>query len=155
MYIPMYIPIIPRCFTWHPIFSIFSEDQELAKWRPLKKKGTSILISLSQQSLYMTKYSYRCFYRLFNAKLDDVYFVSFWQPCLCHLEGQKHGFSIQILINISSNISCTKHRTDLDLCETVWFFIKSFISLFLDFIRWRVLMMVWQWQPVIESMNYE
>ena len=54
------------------------------------------------------------------------------------LEGNKHGVSIQSLINLSktffSNIFRTKHFTDLNLCETVWIFF--FFYLFDSWLYW-------------------
>ena len=61
-----------------------------------------------------------------------TYFVSFWQPYLCHSQGQKHGFSIQILINLSKTflrISPARNIAQTWIFTRLFEFSSSLLSL--------------------------
>ena len=85
--------------------------------------------------------------RLHNNRVkfpEDLVGAPTWPPFLCLGEPTWRSWRHVKTENISRKI----HRTDMNLCETVWIFILFYQTL--NFTCWMVLMMVWQWKPAIE-----
>ena len=61
-------------------------------------------------------------YRLFMVKLDDICQVVIFRPPYLRLSIHAKPYKFDLEYNVSSNISRTKHRTDLNLCETLSIF---------------------------------
>ena len=87
--------------------------------------------------MHENKYSYKCLRALrrrlqaFYSKLGDICFCWLLAAIFVPLRGTQtwclHPWHYKFEQNISSNISRTKHRTDLNLCETVWIFIFFYL----------------------------
>ena len=125
--------------------------------RRLKKNLLAEILQY-EQALYENMYSYRCLWPL-RRRLQAFYSKTRWRmffslpvAIFVPLRGTQlwrlHTKPYKFEYNISSNISHTRYRTNLNLCETVWVFIFFFL-----FDSWLNLLNgfddVWRWKPAV------